>query len=88
MFTLADRVLVLESSRISEIGTVGKVVDVLSVPCSHFGVRILLGANLVNGSIGTDSSLLTRSDAGWHETPAQDLGDELAAGQDAVAVFV
>ncbi|WP_454560950.1 sulfate/molybdate ABC transporter ATP-binding protein [Mycobacterium haemophilum] len=83
VFTVADRVLVLESGRISE---VGKVSDVLGAPRSHFGARIA-GVNLVNGTISTDGSLLTRSGAGWHGTPAQDLGNELATGQDAIAVF-
>jgi molybdate transport system ATP-binding protein len=83
VFTLADRVLVLESGKIAEIGPVA---EVLTAPRSHFGARIA-GVNLVNGTIGPDGSLHTRSGAHWYGTPAQDLGKELAGGQDAIAVF-
>jgi molybdate transport system ATP-binding protein len=83
VFTLADRVLVLESGRIAEIGPVA---DVLSAPRSNFGARIA-GVNLVNGTIGPDGSLHTRSGAHWYGTPGQALGNELATGQDAIAVF-
>jgi molybdate transport system ATP-binding protein len=83
VFTLADRVLVLESGKISEIGPVA---DVLTAPRSHFGARIA-GVNLVNGTIGPDGSLHARSGAHWYGTPAQELGKELAKGQDAIAVF-
>ncbi|EUA35563.1 ABC transporter family protein [Mycobacterium xenopi 3993] len=48
VFTLADRVLVLESGRVAE---TGPVADVLTAPRSHFGARIA-GVNLVNGTIG------------------------------------
>lgn len=77
--TLADRVLVLEAGRIAEIGPVA---EVLAAPRSHFGARIA-GVNLVNGTIGDDGSLRTRAGTQWHGTPAEDL----ATGQDAVAVF-
>src|SRR5271166_159108 len=83
VFTLADRVLVLESGKISEIGPVA---EVLTAPRSHFGARIA-GVNLVNGLIGSDGMLHARSGAHWHGTPAQELGQELAKGQDAIAVF-
>jgi molybdate transport system ATP-binding protein len=83
VFTLADRVLVLESGKIAEIGPVA---DVLTAPRSHFGARIA-GINLVNGTIGPDASLHARSGAHWHTTPAQQLGDQLAPGHTAVAVF-
>lgn len=77
--TLADRVLVLEAGRVAEIGP---VTEVLTAPRSHFGARIA-GVNLLNGTIGDDGSLLTRSGTKWHGTPAE----ELATGQEAVAVF-
>ncbi len=83
VFTLADRVLVLESGKISEIGPVA---DVLSAPRSHFGARIA-GVNLVNGTIGPDGSLHDRSGAHWHGSPAQELDKALTEGQDAIAVF-
>ena len=53
VFTLADRVLVLESGKIAEIGPVA---EVLSAPRSHFGARIA-GINLVNGTRRPDGSL-------------------------------
>src|SRR6201998_3384036 len=84
VFTLADRVLVLESGKIAEIGPVA---DVLTAPRSHFGARIA-GINLVNGTIGPDASLHARSGARWHATPAQQLGDQLTPGQHAIAVFL
>jgi molybdate transport system ATP-binding protein len=79
VFTLADRVLVLESGKIAEIGPVA---DVLAAPRSHFGARIA-GINLVNGTIGADGALHARSGDHWHGIPAQ----ELSGGQDAIAVF-
>ena len=48
VFTLADRVLVLESGKIAEIGPVA---EILGAPRSHFGARIA-GVNLVSGTIG------------------------------------
>ncbi|QUR67614.1 sulfate/molybdate ABC transporter ATP-binding protein [Mycobacterium spongiae] len=77
--TLADRVVVLESGRISEVGSVS---EVLTAPRSQFGARVA-GVNLVKGTIGPDGSLRTRSGGRWYGSPAQTLG----AGQDAVAVF-
>src|ERR1700739_4828009 len=79
VFTLADRVLVLESGRIAE---TGPVADVLTAPRSRFGARIA-GINLVNGTIAPDASLHARSGDHWHGIPAQ----ELDGGQDAIAVF-
>ena len=79
VFALADRVLVLESGKIAEIGPVA---DVLAAPRSHFGARIA-GINLVNGTIGADGALHARSGDHWHGIPAQELG----GGQDAIAVF-
>jgi molybdate transport system ATP-binding protein len=83
VFTLADRVLVLESGKIAEIGPVA---DVLTAPRSHFGARIA-GVNLVNGTIGPDGSLHARSGVRWHGVPAPELGAALIEGHDAVAVF-
>jgi molybdate transport system ATP-binding protein len=83
VFTLADRVLVLEAGKISEIGPVA---ELLSAPRSHFGARIA-GINLVNGTIGADGSLQTRSGARWHGSAVPELGKELTNGQEAVAVF-
>jgi len=80
VFTLADRVLVLESGRIAEIGPVPRV---LTAPRSHFGARIA-GINLVNGTVRPDGSLRDRSGAHWHATPAQELDAQVV---DAVAVF-
>jgi molybdate transport system ATP-binding protein len=83
VFTLADRVLVLESGKISE---AGPVAEVLTAPRSHFGARIA-GVNLVNGTIGPDGSLRGQSGARWHGIPAADFGPDLVDGQHAVAVF-
>jgi molybdate transport system ATP-binding protein len=83
VFTLADRVLVLESGKIAEIGPVA---DVLTAPRSHFGARIA-GINLVNGTIGADGSLHARSGPHWHATPAREPGDQTGPGRHAVAVF-
>jgi molybdate transport system ATP-binding protein len=83
VFTLADRVLVLESGKIAEIGPVA---DVLTAPRSHFGARIA-GINLVNGTIAADGSLHARSGPHWHATPAREPGDQPGPGRHAVAVF-
>ncbi len=83
VFTLADRVLVLESGRIAEIGPVA---NVLTAPRSLFGARIA-GINLVNGTIGPDGSLHSRTGEHWHAAPAREADDQLAPGHDAVAVF-
>lgn len=79
VFTLADRVLVLESGKIAE---AGPVTEVLTAPRSHFGARIA-GVNLVNGTMGVDGLLQDRSGRYWQGTTAE----EIAIGQDAVAVF-
>lgn len=79
VFALADRVLVLESGRIAE---VGPVADVLSAPRSHFGARIA-GVNLVEGALDSDGSMRARSGARWHAA----RGHELAVGGKAIAVF-
>lgn len=80
VFTLADRVLVLESGKIAQIGPVA---DVLTAPRSHFGARIA-GINLVNGTVGPDGSLHDRSGAQWYANPAQERDARVV---DAVAVF-
>jgi molybdate transport system ATP-binding protein len=83
VFTLADRVLVLEAGKISEIGTTA---EVLTAPRSHFGSRIA-GVNLINGTIGPDGALHTRTGTHWYGTPAPERGVALTNGQNAVAVF-
>lgn len=79
VFTLADRVLVMESGRIAE---TGPVAEVLAAPRSHFGARIA-GVNLVNGTISVDGTLHTPSGARWHGMP----DETLSTGAGAVAVF-
>jgi molybdate transport system ATP-binding protein len=85
VFTLADRVLVLESGKVAEIGPVP---EVLTAPRSHFGARIA-GINLVNGTIGPDGSLFSHSGVRWHATPTrqQQQGERSTPGQHAIAVF-
>jgi molybdate transport system ATP-binding protein len=83
VFALADRVLILESGKIAE---VGPVPEVLTAPRSHFGARIA-GVNLVNGTIGAEGALHSSSGARWYGAPAAQLGAELANGQGAIAVF-
>ncbi|OBH51978.1 sulfate/molybdate ABC transporter ATP-binding protein [Mycobacterium sp. E2479] len=82
VFTLADRVLVLESGKIAEIGPVP---EVLSTPRSHFAARIA-GINLVNGTVDRDGSL--RGDAGdrWYAAAAEN-GEPFSPQQRAIAVF-
>jgi molybdate transport system ATP-binding protein len=80
VFTLADRVLVLESGKIAEFGPVP---DVLTAPRSHFGARIA-GINIVNGTVDPDGSLRDRSGAQWHARPAQRMEAHIRT---AVAVF-
>ncbi|RAU90060.1 molybdenum ABC transporter ATP-binding protein [Mycobacterium colombiense] len=82
VFTLADRVLVLESGRIAEIGPVP---DVLTAPRSHFAARIA-GINLVNGAVGRDGSLHADSGDRWYAAPAQS-GQAFSPDQHAIAVF-
>lgn len=83
VFTLADRVLVMEAGKIAEIGPVS---DVLTAPRSHFGARIA-GINLVNGTVAGDASLLSPSGGRWHAAPALQGHGELAVGRNAIAVF-
>lgn len=79
VLTLADRVLVLEDGRISEIGPVA---DVLTAPRSHFGARIA-DINLISGVIAADGSVVTAAGQHWHGAAAEKLTEGLAA----VAVF-
>lgn len=79
VFALADRVLVLESGRVAEIGGTA---EVLAAPRSRFAARIA-GVNLVAGQIGADGALHTR----WGQRWRGRLADPLGAGQRAVAVF-
>ena len=83
VFTLADRVLVLEAGKICEIGPVA---DVLAAPRSNFGARIA-GVNLVSGAIGPDGSLHSRSGVHLHGTLAGEFGGKVPTGQGAIAVF-
>ncbi|GFG65090.1 molybdenum import ATP-binding protein ModC [Mycobacterium kubicae] len=79
VLTLADRVVVLESGRVAETGSVAAV---LAAPRSHFGARVA-GVNLVSGSIDDDGSLRDPSGQRWYG-----VADEaLSNGQEAVAVF-
>ncbi|MHA7652562.1 sulfate/molybdate ABC transporter ATP-binding protein [Mycobacterium sp. ML4] len=79
VFALADRVMVLESGGIAEIG---RTAEVVAAPRSHFGARIA-GVNLVNGTIGAEGALHARCGRRWYGTAST----RLAAGQEAVAVF-
>ncbi|MCV7195084.1 sulfate/molybdate ABC transporter ATP-binding protein [Mycobacterium angelicum] len=79
VFTLADRVVVLEDGRIAESGPVS---DVLTAPRSPFGARIA-GINLISGTIAADGSLVTSSGQHWYGAAAEELTQGLAA----VAVF-
>jgi molybdate transport system ATP-binding protein len=83
VFTLADRVLVLESGKIAEIGPVAQI---LGAPRSHFGARIA-GVNLVSGTIGAQGTLRTRSGQKWYGTASFEVSAELTDGAAAVAVF-
>ncbi|MCV7384764.1 ATP-binding cassette domain-containing protein [Mycolicibacter longobardus] len=78
VFALADRVLVLESGRIAEIG---RTADVLAAPRSRFGARIA-GFNLVTGVLEGDGILRTRWGDRWYGTAEEGLD----AGRPAVAV--
>lgn len=78
VFALADRVLVLESGRVAE---VGGTVEVLAAPRSRFGARIA-GFNLVAGVIDSAGMLRTGWGQLWHGT----ADDGLVAGRPAVAI--
>ncbi|BBZ23004.1 ATP-binding cassette domain-containing protein [Mycolicibacter hiberniae] len=78
VFALADRVLVLESGRVAE---VGRTADVLAAPRSRFGAQIA-GFNLVAGVLDDAGVLHT----GWGETWRGKPGDGVEPGRPAVAV--
>ncbi|BBY37070.1 molybdenum import ATP-binding protein ModC [Mycobacterium mantenii] len=82
VFTLADRVLVLESGQIAEIGPVP---EVLTAPRSHFAARIA-GINLVNGTVDRDGSLHADSGDRWYAAPPQS-GESFSPDQRVIAVF-
>ncbi len=79
VFALADRVLVLESGKVAEIG---RATEVLAAPRSRFGARIA-GVNLVGGAVGADGALHTPWGDRWWGASS----DGLTTGQNAVAVF-
>jgi molybdate transport system ATP-binding protein len=81
VFTLADRVLVLESGKVAEIGPVP---EVLSTPRSHFAARIA-GINLVNGTVAGDGSLRADSGDRWYAAAA--ASGALSPEQHAIVVF-
>lgn len=82
VFTLADRVLVLESGKVAEIGPVP---DVLTAPRSHFAARIA-GVNLVNGTVDRDGSLVAHGGDRWYAA-APERGELVSPEQHAIAVF-
>lgn len=82
VFTLADRVLVLESGTVAEMGPVS---DVLTAPHSHFAARIA-GVNLVNGTVDRDGTLVAHTGDRWHAVPA-DGAEPLSPERHAIAVF-
>ena len=79
VFTLADRVMVIEAGQVAE---TGPVTEVLAAPRSQFGARIA-GVNLVSGTIEPDGALRTAAGARWHAEPGGGLAPETRA----VAVF-
>ncbi|TGD88205.1 ATP-binding cassette domain-containing protein [Mycolicibacterium sp. CH28] len=79
VLTLADRVMVLEAGRVTEIGPVG---DILAAPRSPFGARVA-GVNVVRGVLAGPEILSTPNGARWHGRQP----DQLAVGAAAVAVF-
>ncbi|MGV1086376.1 MAG: sulfate/molybdate ABC transporter ATP-binding protein [Mycobacterium sp.] len=84
VLALADRILVLDAGRIAETGPVGRV---LAAPRSTFGARIA-GLNLVRGVLAEPGLLRTPDGQLWHGAHQEDpVAGDLAAGQDAVAVF-
>ncbi|MGE2691586.1 sulfate/molybdate ABC transporter ATP-binding protein [Mycolicibacterium pulveris] len=79
VLTLADRVVVMESGRITESGSAASV---LATPRSGFGARFA-GVNLVNGVVDADGAVRTPAGTTWHGG----LAAGLAAGDSAVALF-
>jgi molybdate transport system ATP-binding protein len=82
VLTLADRVMVIEGGRITEMGGAA---EVLTAPRSGFGARIA-GVNLINGTLETGGVLRTVAGFRWHGTP-QTAGESAPSGHPAVAVF-
>ena len=68
VLTLADRVLVLEVGKITEIGSTAAI---LAAPRSKFGARFA-GVNLVVGTAGPDGVLTTQSGVAWHGVSGPD----------------
>jgi molybdate transport system ATP-binding protein len=79
VLTLADKVVVIESGRVVETGS---VTTVLATPRSRFGARIA-GVNLIAGTAAGDGVLTTPWGATWHGIEAA----AMAVGRPAVAVF-
>jgi molybdate transport system ATP-binding protein len=79
VLTLADRVVILESGRVAETGSVAAV---LATPRSKFGARFA-GVNLVSGIAEANGVLTTEWGTVWHGVP----GAEVVAGEPAVALF-
>jgi molybdate transport system ATP-binding protein len=79
VLTLADRMLILESGRIAEIGSTAAI---LATPRSRFGARFA-GVNLVGGRAGSGGVLNTDWGTTWHGSE----GPDVVAGEPAVAVF-
>jgi molybdate transport system ATP-binding protein len=86
VLTLADRVMVIESGGVAEIGPVR---DVLAAPRSMFGARIA-GVNVVRGVRDGQEALRAADGAVWHGIPAADApaDDELVAVFSPAAVAV
>lgn len=76
---LADRVAVLESGRIAELGPTAQI---LAAPRSRFGARFA-GVNLVSGRWGADGALYTDWGTQWHGSAEPGM----AVGDPAVALF-
>ena len=79
VLTLADRMLILESGRVVEIGSTAAI---LATPRSRFGARFA-GVNLVGGRAGGGGVLNTEWGTAWHGSD----GSDVVAGEPAVAVF-
>ncbi|OYN78458.1 sulfate/molybdate ABC transporter ATP-binding protein [Mycolicibacterium sphagni] len=86
VLTLADRVMVIESGGVAEIGPVR---DVLAAPRSMFGARIA-GVNVVRGVRDGREALRAADGTLWHGIPAADApaDDELVAVFSPAAVAV
>lgn len=84
VLTLADRVLVLEAGRISEIGS---TTTLLTSPRSDFGARVA-GVNLVRGQVREPGTIGDATGRIWHGVILNgEVADSPVRGEDAVAVF-